>query len=149
MLAAAIFLHGFGVRYDLPASLALYLFAAGGVVLISFVLVVMFAGDKVGDRAVRYPRRAVPWLLPIARSPLPRIVGGLIGVLSLLAVVVTGLFGSAEATRNPSEYLVWIYFWALTVIVSGLVGTLWFLLNPWAAIYGPRRRHIWRSPVWS
>ena len=38
-----ILLHGFGQRYDLPIGLALYLFAAGGVVLISFVLVVLFA----------------------------------------------------------------------------------------------------------
>src|SRR5260370_346577 len=29
MLAIGILLHGFGQRYDLPASLALYLFAAG------------------------------------------------------------------------------------------------------------------------
>ena len=35
-----ILLHGFGQRYDLPISLALYLYAAAGVVVISFVLVV-------------------------------------------------------------------------------------------------------------
>ena len=34
MPAAGILLHGFGQRYDLPASLALYLFAAGGVVVL-------------------------------------------------------------------------------------------------------------------
>jgi hypothetical protein len=148
MLSTAIFLHGFGVRYDLPASLALYLFAAGGVVLISFVLVVVFAGDQVGARALQYPRREVPWMLPLARSPLPRIVGGVIGVVGLLAVIVTGLFGSTEATRNPSEYLVWIYFWAVTVILSGLVGNLWYLLNPWAAIYDAVTKLIRLGPVW-
>jgi hypothetical protein len=135
MPAAGIFLHGFGQRYDLPASLALYLFAAGGVVVISFVLVVLFVGDQVGAKAIQYPRRAVSFLLPIARSPWPRIVGGAIGVLGLAAVIITGLFGSTDATRNPSEYLTWIYFWAASVIVSGLVGNLWYLLNPWAAVY--------------
>ena len=30
-------LHGFGVRYDLPAPLALYLYAAGGVVVTRLV----------------------------------------------------------------------------------------------------------------
>ena len=69
MLASTIFLHGFGVRYDLPASLALYLFAAGGVVVISFVLVVLFAGDQVGAKAIEYPRRPLPFLLARARSP--------------------------------------------------------------------------------
>jgi hypothetical protein len=135
MLATGILLHGFGARYDLPASLALYLFAAGGVVVISFVLVVLFVGDQVGAKAIQYPRRPVPFLLPIARSPWPRAVGGTIGVLGLAAIMITGLFGAPDATRNPSEYLTWIYFWAATVILSGLVGNLWYLLNPWAAIY--------------
>src|SRR4029077_2760807 len=84
---------------------------------------------------VHYPRRAVPFLLPVARSPLPRAVGGTIGVLSLLVVVITGLFGSSNPQYNPSEYFTWIYFWAGLVIVSGLVGNLWYLLNPWTAIY--------------
>src|SRR6202011_2269329 len=135
MLVTGILLHGFGQRYDLPASLALYLFAAGGVVIISFVLVVLFAGDQVGAKAIQYPRRPVPFLLRIAQTPWPRIAGGLIGVLGLAAIVVTGIFGSRKPELNPAEYLTWIYFWALTVILSGLVGNLWYLLNPWAAIY--------------
>jgi hypothetical protein len=147
MLATAIYLHGFGVRYDLPASLAIYLFAAGGVVVISFVLVVMFAGDQVGAKAIDYPRRPVAFLLAAARSPWPRIVGGIVGVAGLLAVVITGLFGSTEPTRNPAEYLVWIFFWAGTVILSGLVGNLWYLLNPWAAIYDAATRVVPIGPL--
>src|SRR5579859_5159751 len=84
--AATLFLHGFGQRYDLPISLTLYLFAAGGVVLISFVLVVLFAGDQVGVKALEYPRRNLPFLIPVAGSRWPRAGGGLIGVLALLAV---------------------------------------------------------------
>src|ERR1700730_7963281 len=98
MFASDRFLHGFGLRYDLPASLALYLFAAGGVVVISFVLVVLFAGDQVGAKAIEYPRRPLPLLLALARSPWPRIVGGVIGVLGLLTVFITGLFGSTDPT---------------------------------------------------
>ena len=140
MLATGILLHGFGQRYDLPASLALYLFAAGGVVIISFVLVVLFAGDQVGAKAIQYPRLAVPFLLRMAQTPWPRTVGGLIGVLGLAAIIVTGIFGSRRPELNPAEYLTWIYFWAATVILSGLVGNLWYLLNPWAAIYDTLRR---------
>jgi hypothetical protein len=146
MLAIGILLHGFGARYDLPASLALYLFAAGGVVVVSFVLVVLFAGDQVGAKAIQYPRRALPFLLPIARSPWPRIVGGAVGVLGLATIIVAGLFGSTDATRNPTEYLTWIYFWAGTVILSGLVGNLWYLLNPWAAIYDVVARFFTSPP---
>jgi hypothetical protein len=146
--AAAILLHGFGVRYDLPISLALYLYAAGGVVVISFVLVVLFAGDQVGARATQYPRRAMPFLRPIARSPWPRAVGGVIGALALTVVAVAGLFGSADPTKNPAEYITWIYFWAATVIATGLVGNLWYLLNPWAAIYDAVNRVVRLGRVW-
>src|SRR6202521_4645767 len=135
MAAAAILLHGFGARYDLPISLALYLYAAAGVVVISFVLVVLFAGDQVGAKALQYPRRAVPALASIARTPWPRIIGGVIGIAGLLAVVITGLFGSSNPLYNPAEYLVWIYFWAGLFIFSGIVGNLWYLVNPWAAAY--------------
>src|SRR5258706_713982 len=135
MHAVAIFLHGFGPRYDLPIAEWLYLYGAGGVVALSFVLVVVFAGDKVGSKAVEYRRLAVPWLVPVARASWPRVVGGVIGVLGLIAVIVCGLFGPVRPDLNPAEYITWIYFWAGTVLLSGLVGNLWYLLNPWAAIY--------------
>ena len=148
MFAPGIFLHGFGPRYDLPAPLFWYLFAAAGVVVISFVLVVAFAGQQVGSKALQYPRRPAPFLLRLARSPWPRGVGGTIGVLALLAIVVTGLFGSSRPELNPAEFLTWIYFWAGLVILSGLVGNLWYLLNPWAAIYDLVTRFVRLGPVW-
>jgi len=147
--AAGILLHGFGQRFDLPISLALYLYAAAGVVVISFVLVVLFAGDQLGEKALRYPRRPVPALAPIARSRWPRIVGGTIGIAGLVAVVITGLFGSINPVLNPAEYLVWIFFWAGLVIVSGLVGNLWYLFNPWSAIYDAVTRLVPLLPAWT
>jgi hypothetical protein len=148
-LATGILLHGFGGRpYDLPISLALYLYAAAGVVVISFVLVVLFAGDQVGARALQYPRRSVAWLAGAARSGWPQRIGGAIGMAGLLTVVITGWFGSSNALYNPSEYLVWIFFWAGMVIFTGLVGNLWYLVNPWAAIYDAVRRFTRLGPVW-
>jgi hypothetical protein len=131
----AFFLHAFGPRYDLPAALSLYLFAAGGVVVLSFVLVAVFAGEKVGPDAVRYPRWHVLFMDAIAASRIPRIVCGTTGVLALITIVITGLFGNANALYNPSEYLTWIYFWAAFVILSGLLGNLYTLFNPFTAIY--------------
>jgi len=143
-----ILAHGFGQRYDLPASLWLYLFAAGGVVVVSFVMVVLFAGEQVGAKAVEYPRRHSQRLTRIAGTTWPRAFGGAIGVLALLAVIVTGLFGPSDPTKNASEYIVWIYFWAATVILSGLLGNLWYLFNPWAAIYDAVTRFARLGPVW-
>ena len=146
--AAGILLHGFGQRYDLPISLALYLYAAAGVVVISFVLVVLFAGDQVGAKALQYPRRPVPWLAAAARSRWPWRAGGAIGIAGLLAVIVTGLYGSTNPLYNPAEYIVWIYFWAGLVIVSGLVGNLWYLVNPWAAAFDAVQKLVRLGPVW-
>jgi hypothetical protein len=148
-----VFLHAFGQRYDLPISLALYLYAAAGVVVVSFVMVAIFASDRTGSNAVRYPRVAVPLLLALGRSPIVRAVAGAIGVIGLLSVVVTGLLGPQVAVRNPAQYLVWIYFWAGLVILTGLVGNLWTLLNPWVALHdlatlGRRPAPRLRLPEW-
>jgi hypothetical protein len=143
----AVVLHAFGQRYDLPASLALYLYAAAGVVVISFVMIVALASDQVGDSALEYPRRRSRMLTAAARSSLPRLLGGMVGVAGLLAIIVSGLFGSQNAIRNPAEYLLFIYFWAGLVIVSGLAGNLWFLLNPWAALYDLAARVIPSFPT--
>jgi hypothetical protein len=145
--AFAILLHGFGQRYDLPISLALYLYAAAGVVVISFVLVVLFTGDQVGEKALQYPRRPAPNLASIARTPWPRVIGGAIGIAGLLVILITGLFGSSNPLYNPAEYLVWIYFWAGLFIISGLVGNLWYLANPWAAVYDAVSRFIRLRPL--
>jgi len=134
-VTSRLFLHGFGARYDLQGPLFLYLFAAAGVVVLSFVMVVLFAGDKLGEEAVSYPQWRATWLDGPANAAWPRIVGGVIGVFSLVAVIVTGLFGSQNPFYNPAEYIVWVYFWAATVILVGLLGNLWQLLNPWAALY--------------
>jgi hypothetical protein len=146
---AGIVLHAFGPPYNLPVSLALYLYAAGGVVVVSFALVVLLAGNHVGAKAIRYPRRLVPVLIPLARSRWPRLIGGVIGVVALLVIVVTGMFGSSDPNRNPSEYLTWILFWAATVIASGVVGNLWYLFNPWAATYDALNARFKPRPIWT
>jgi hypothetical protein len=130
-----LFLHGFGVRYGLQAPLALYLSAAGAVVAVSFVLVVMFAGGKVGERATDYPRWEARWLRALGNSLAVRFLAGLLGVVSLLTVVVAGFLGSQTATQNPEAYVVWVFFWAGLVILTGLIGNVWTYLNPFRTTY--------------
>src|SRR5437879_2695318 len=134
MNLTAVFLHGFGVRYDLPISLPLYLFAAGAVVAVSFVMVAVFAGEKLGERAVQYPRRELRFLRGLPRVRWLRALVGALGVLYLLLIVVTGWFGSATPERNPAEYLTWIYFWAGLVMLNGLIGPIWDAFNPFRAL---------------
>jgi len=140
MSLTAVLLHAFGQRYDLPISLALYLYAAAGVVVISFVMVAVLAGDRLGEKAVRYPTRPAPWLTAIDRSPWSRALGGVLGLAALVTVVLTGLLGDNQPAFNPAEYLVWVYFWAGLVLLTGLVGNLWEYLNPFLLLEGLVRR---------
>ncbi|HEX6512538.1 MAG TPA: hypothetical protein VF157_09590 [Chloroflexota bacterium] len=129
-----IFLHAFGPRYDLPISLALYLYAAGGVVVISFVMVTVLMGEKVGPTAIRYRTWPSRFLTAIDRSRWSRLLGGAIGVAALALVVGTGLFGNNNPFYSPAEYLVWVYMYAGLAILTGLVGNLWEYLSPFAAL---------------
>jgi hypothetical protein len=128
--------HGFGLHYDLPVPLYLYLVAGGAVVALTFTILGAFL-RRTADRP-SYPRldlTAVPFVRAVVGSRAPRLIGGTLGVLALAAVVVTGLLGSGQATANPAEYLVWIYFWAGMVVLSGVVGNVYALLNPFSALY--------------
>lgn len=146
MNLAGVFLHGFGQRYDLPINFALYLYASAGVVVISFVMVAVFAGDRVGDLATRYPTRPAALLDALDRSPLSRRIGGLFGALALALVIIAGILGNQRPERNPAEYLVWIYFWVGLVIFCALFGNLWEYLNPFAALHGLLARWVAPAP---
>ena len=140
MTLAAVLLHAFGPRYDLPISLALYLYAAGGVVVISFVLVAVLAGEKVGPGAIGYPSWPAGLLTALDRARVVRLLGGLVGLAALLLVIGTGFFGNNNPFYNPAEYLVWVYLWAGLVILTGLIGNLWEYLNPFGALHWLVRR---------
>lgn len=139
--------HGFGIRYDLPVPLAYYMAAGAAVVALSFVLVAVFVRGQEGDEFT-YPRIVFPPQSRIGRvvnSPVPRIITGSIGVLVLLAIIVTGFFGAPDATDNPADYLLWVYFWAALVPLSALVGNLYALFSPFTAIYDAFRRLVPRE----
>ena len=133
--AGRLFLHGFGARYDLPIPLTIYLYAGAAVVVVSFVLVVLFASSQRGDAATGMPRAPGPWLAWLARSRVVNVICGAFGVLCLLTTIATGWFGSTNALQNPSAYLVWIDLWVGLVILSALIGNLWSPINPFDAIY--------------
>ena len=163
MAAAAVLAHGFGIRYDLPVPLAYYMGAAAAVVVLSFVLIALFvpaSGHEDAD-AVSYPRLVFgpqSAVGRIASSGGVRAIGGAIGVLMLVAIVATGLLGAPDATGNPAEYLLWIYFWAGLLLLSGLIGNLYAWLSPWTALHdvgtrftGPRPpplRYPERLGIW-
>jgi hypothetical protein len=129
-----LMLYSFGPSYALPLPLSAFQWAGAAVVGISFIMMTLFAGHRTGPTAIRYPSREVAALNWAPGSGWLHVVGGIIGVLGLLTVIVTGLLGPTEPEHNLAVYLTWVYFWAGMAVLTGLVGPLWDAINPFRAL---------------
>src|SRR6266478_9935997 len=100
--------HGFGQRYDLPLPLSLYLFGTAAAVVLSFVIVGLFARHTPGAQG--YPRLDVSAYPPgrwIAH-PAVALVLGLIAIALLILIILAGFVGSQNPYQNLAPTLVWI-----------------------------------------
>jgi hypothetical protein len=128
--------HGFGARYDLPVPLALWVTGAAAAVALSFVIFGLFAAP--GVRQDDYPR------LNLLRYRLGRLVADhraraaaqVVSVALLILIVTAGLAGNQNPTRNLAPIWVWVIWWVGFAYISALVGNLWAVVNPWAAVFG-------------
>lgn len=127
--------HGFAERYDLPVPLQLYLAGSAAVVALSFVVVAYFVR---GDRTVqRYPTFNL--LDTVAgralASRVSRFVLRFLALFMLVLVVVAGLIGDDDPFKNIAPTTVWVIWWVGLAYVSGMLGDLWALLNPWRTVF--------------
>lgn len=137
--------HGFGQRYDLALPLSLYVVGAGAVVLLSFVLLAVFA--RGADARAGYPR--VDLLRGRAGRLLthPMLAGAVkaLGLAAFVLVVVAGWIGDPRPERNFAPTCVWVIGWVGVAFVSALLGNVWTLLNPWRTAFGWLERLVARS----
>ncbi|HYW24024.1 MAG TPA: hypothetical protein VE953_07650 [Terriglobales bacterium] len=129
-----LLLYVVGSPYVLPLPLTTFQWAGAAVVGISFVMMTTFASHRTGPTAIRYPRREVAALNWVPGNSLLHTVGGFVGVVGLLTVIVIGLFGPTDPTHNMAVYLTWVYLWAGMAVVTGLVGPIWDVINPFVAV---------------
>ncbi len=127
--------HGFGQRYDLPVPLRLWLGAAAAAVAVSFVVIGLIAGR--GRGADDYPRvNLLRWRagrLIVDRRTLEAV--RLVSAALLVLVVAAGFAGDQTPTRNLAPTWIWVIWWVGFAYVSALIGNLWGVVNPWAAIF--------------
>ena len=128
--------HGFGQRYDLPVPLWLWVAGAAAAVVLSFAVVGVFVRGTPGLHG--YPRvnllRWKPGRL-LAHTAV-RFAAKVLAVGLLMLVVVAGVAGSQNPTRNLVPTTVWVLWWVGLAYVSALVGNVWALVNPWAVLFG-------------
>jgi hypothetical protein len=125
-----VFAHGLVQRSSLPIPEWLFAWAAAAVLCVSFVAL-----------AVLWPK---PRLEHPGWRPLPggralggravEVVGGVIGVLILAFVLLTGYAGPPTPLDNFAPTFIFIIFWVGLVFASVLLGDLFRLFNPWRAI---------------
>ena len=127
--------HGFAQRYDLPVPLNLYLTGSGFAVALSFVVVAIFVR---GSHALAgYPRFNLLGT-PIGRlfaHPLVTNALRTISVAMLVLIVVAGFIGDTNPFKNIVPTTVWVIWWVGFAYISGLLGDLWAVVNPWNAIF--------------
>src|SRR5437588_7586435 len=125
--AAPAAAHSFGQRYDLPLPLSLYLFGTAAAVVLSFVVVALFARHTPGARG--YPRidlGAYPGLAALLR---------LLAAFLFILAVTAGFIGDQDPYFNIAPTLVWIIWWVGFAMVSAFLGDLWGLVNPWRSLF--------------
>ena len=118
--------HGLVGRTDLPIPKWLFGWAAAVVLVLSFAaLAVLWPKPELqeerGRRWFRMPRFVEPLF-------------GLIGVISFIAVVYSGLRGAQDAQDNLAPTIIYVHFWVGMAVASVLFGDVFRALNPWRAI---------------
>jgi hypothetical protein len=125
--------HGFAQRYDLPVPLDLYLAGAGAAVALSFVVIALF--QRGAHSVSHYPR------LNLLANPIGRILASnwvvqplkIFSVACLALFITAGFFGDENPFKNIAPTAIWVIWWVGFAYISGLLGNLWSVVNPWAA----------------
>lgn len=142
--------HSFGRLYTLPVPFWLYLYGAVATLLVSFLLIGLFASQPASRLPAR--TRAAPYLSLLARRLRPWLRSLSVGLL--LLCILTGFWGVQDPYRNFSMTFFWIIFVLGFAYATALVGDVYAVINPWRVISEASRRyrHLfegrWPYPRW-
>ncbi|CAN5586919.1 hypothetical protein BH20ACT15_BH20ACT15_09930 [soil metagenome] len=124
--------HALVGKQDLPIPVWLFIWAAGIVLIVSFVILAVAWREPLLQDAETKP--APGWLSTLLLNPVTEALAGLVGVALLLLVVYSGLEGTLAPDRNFSLTFVFVTFFLGGVLISLLFGNVFAAFNPWRAI---------------
>src|SRR5215212_7749935 len=128
--------HGLGQSQNLPLPFWLYLFAAGAVVLISFVQITLLVTER--HALARYARLnllQIGSLRAILTNKALLFGLRLVSVTLFLGVILSGLLGKQAPGANFAPTFVWITWWVGFSFFTAFVGNIWPLVNPWKVLF--------------
>jgi hypothetical protein len=123
---AAAEAHGLVGRTSLPVPTWLFAWAAGGMLLVSFLALPRLWSSPKLESA---PERRM--------FSVPRGAGALCGVFGLAAFVVVvdaGVTGNQVPTSNLAPTAVFVLFWVGVPVLSAVLGDVFKAFNPWRAL---------------
>jgi hypothetical protein len=126
--------HAIAERYDLPVPLGFYIAGATTVVAVTFLITAVFVYAVPGathgaGRGLRLPGSHV------LRHPAAITLLQVSGVVALVAVIATGLFGNQHPARNLGPTLLWVMWWCGFSLFVACVANPWSALNPWRTLF--------------
>lgn len=128
MIGPVLLGHGVGGRSDLPVPTWLVGYAAGAVLVVSFVALAAFwrtprlEGSAVDRGPVVLEHGPTKSVLAIVTRAL--------GVVLFTVVVAAGLFGADDPLANLAPTAVYVTFWVGLTLVNALVGDIHRFLDP-------------------
>lgn len=122
--------HSFGVIYTLPVPFWLYAWSASAALIVSFVIVGVFATQAHRQAAIAvgeglYPYRIPPAVLWALRAS---------SLAALLLCIATGVFGTANPYGNFNMTFFWIVFVLGFAYLTALIGDVYGQINPFATL---------------
>jgi hypothetical protein len=129
-LCSEAFAHALAQRYDLPLPLGYFLVAAGAVVAMTFVILVLFwrGGERTEARDDVILRGTVPDFVVTSLQ--------LLATLALVLLVAAGLVGNPATFKNIAPVALWVIWWVGFGFVTAFFGNVWPLINPWSFTFG-------------
>jgi hypothetical protein len=118
--------HAFGVRYDLPLPLWLFILAAALAVFGSFVYV--------ADRAVSPPSKGFAADSDAMAGRGGGLARSLVSLLVLTGLIYCGLTGSQAIAENILPTTFWLLIWIAVPISCGLLGDWASRWNPYGVV---------------
>lgn len=114
--------HAFGLRYELPLPLSLFILSGGAVVLLSFFWL--------SRRAPELPPAVADTPAETARN----FWWGLLSLIALIGLIIIGMQGSQEVAENILPTAFWLLAWVVVPLSCGLIGNWTRPVNPFAFV---------------